>query len=102
MNTKVIIVLPNWPQNNATTNKLRLLRQVPIDTLVFTNSSALGKRHVVVKVPWHRNYWVIDKDTSAKVSPLHVNSDVTSLNVGNANSKSDIASQVCYMIRQQL
>ena len=43
MNTKVVIILPNWPQFNATTIGLRLLRQVPIDTPVFTKASPLGK-----------------------------------------------------------
>jgi hypothetical protein len=36
MNTKVVIVLPNLPQFNAATTGLRLLRQVPIDTPMFT------------------------------------------------------------------
>ena len=39
LNTKALIVLPNWPQFNAATTGLRLLRQVPIDTPVFTKPS---------------------------------------------------------------
>ena len=74
LNTKGLIVLPNWPQFNAVIAGLILLRQVPIDTPVFTNPSPLGKRHTVVKVPWPINYWVIDKDTSVKVSPPHMKS----------------------------
>ncbi len=60
--------------------------QVPTDTLVFTKPSPLGKRHIVVKVPWPIQYWVIDKDTSVNVSPTHVKSVVSSLNVVIANS----------------
>ena len=45
MNTKVVIKLPNWPQFNEATIGLRLLRQVPIDNIVFTKPSPLGKRH---------------------------------------------------------
>jgi len=56
MNTKAVIIRPNWPQFNAATIGLRLLRQVPIDTLVLTKPSPLGKRHTVVKVPWPINY----------------------------------------------
>ena len=86
------IVLPNSPQFNATTTGLRLLRQVPTDTPVFTNSSSLGKRYTIVKVPWPINFGVIDKDTSVKVSPTRVKGVFSALNVGNANSKSNIAS----------
>jgi hypothetical protein len=51
MNTKAVIILPNWPQFNAATIGLILLSQVPIDTPVFTKPSPLGiKRHIVVKV----------------------------------------------------
>ncbi len=52
----------------------------------------MGNRHIVVKVPWPINYWVIDKDTSVKVSPPHVKSVSSSLNISTTNSKSDIAS----------
>ena len=87
-----MIVLPNWPQFNAATTGLRLLRQVPIDTPVFTKPSPLGKRHTAIKVPWPINYWVVDKYIHLKVSPTLVKSVVPLLNVGNSNSKSDIAS----------
>jgi hypothetical protein len=60
--------------------------------LVFTKPSPLGKRHTVVKVSWPINYWVIYTDNSLKVSPTSVKSVISSLNVGNANIKSDIAS----------
>jgi hypothetical protein len=69
MNTKVVIVLLDWPQFNATTTGLKLLRQIQTNTPVFTKQSLLGKRHTLVKVPWPINYWVIDKDTSVKLSP---------------------------------
>jgi len=92
MNTKVVIVLLDWPQFNATTTGLRLLRQDPTHNPVFTKPAPLGKRHIVVKVPWPTNYWFIDKDTYAKVSPTLVKSVASSLTVGNVNSKPDIAS----------
>ena len=68
------------------------MRQVPIDTPLLSKPSPLGKRHTVVKVPWPINYWVIDKDSYVKVSPTLVKSVVSSLNVGNVNSKFDVAS----------
>jgi hypothetical protein len=92
MNIKVVIVLPDSPRFNAATTGLRLLRQVPTNTQVFTKPSPLRKRHTVVKATWPINYWVINKDISMKVSPTHVKSVASALNVGNANSKSDIAS----------
>jgi len=93
MYTRVAIILPNWPQFNTTTIGLRLLRQVSIDTTVFTKPSPLGKRNTVVKVTWPINYWVIiDKDTSVEVSPPPMKSVNSSLNVNTTNSKSDIAS----------
>jgi hypothetical protein len=49
LNTKALVVFPNWPQFNAATTGLRLLRQVPIDTLVFTKSSPLGKDVLLLK-----------------------------------------------------
>jgi hypothetical protein len=88
-----LIVLPNWPQFNAATTELRLLRQVPIDTQVFIKPFPLGKRQIVVKVPWPINYWVIDKDTSMKVSPPHVKSVDLSFTMDETNSKSEIAFQ---------
>ena len=36
-NTKVVIVLPDWPQFNAATTGLRLLRQVSIGTSCLLN-----------------------------------------------------------------
>jgi len=51
MITEVVIVLLYWPQINAATNGLRLLRQIPANTLVFTKPSPLGKRPTAVKVP---------------------------------------------------
>ena len=74
INTKDVIILPNWPQFNAATISLKLLRQVPTDTLVFTKPPPLGKRNTVVEVSWPINYWGIDKDTSVKVSPPPVKS----------------------------
>jgi len=41
LNTKALIVLPNRPQFNASTNGLRLLRQVPIDTLSISSLNRL-------------------------------------------------------------
>ena len=49
LNTKALIVLPNWPQFNATTTGLRSLRQVPINTPVFTKPSPLGKDILLLK-----------------------------------------------------
>ncbi len=85
LNTKALIVLPNWPQFNAATTGLRLLRQVPIDTPV-----SLGKRHTAVKILWPINYWVIDKDTSVKASPPLVKSVDLLLTMDEPNNKSNI------------
>jgi len=91
MTTKIVIVLLDWPQFNATTTGLKLLRQIQTDTPVFTKPSPLGKRHTLVKVPWPINYWVIDKETSVKLSPSLVTSVALSCDIDNTNSKSDIA-----------
>ena len=90
MNTKVVIVLPNWPQFNNDTHGLKLLRQIHNDTHVFTKPSPLGKRHTLVKVPWPINYCVRDKDTYVKVSTTLVKGVALSSNIDNTNSKSDI------------
>ena len=55
-NTKVVIALPDWPQFNAPTTGLKLLRQIQTNTHVFTKPYPLGKRHTLVKVPWLINY----------------------------------------------
>ena len=55
--------------------------------------SPLGKRHTLVKVHWPINYWVIDKETSVKVSSTHVTSVALSSDIDNTNSKSDIATR---------
>ena len=94
MNTKVVIVLPDWQHLNAATIRLRLSRHVSTDILVFTKPSPWRKRHAIVKVPLPTiKYWVIDKDTFVKVSSTHVKSVASSLDVGKANSESEIASQ---------
>ncbi len=92
VNTKALIVLPNWPQFNATTTGLKLLRQISTNTPVFTKPSTLGKGHTVVKVPWPINYWAIDKDSFVKVSPPLVKSVDSPVNMNNINSKTGIAS----------
>ena len=69
------------------------MRQVLIDTPVFTKPSPLGKRHIIIKVPWPINYWVREKDTFVKASPPPVKSVDLSLIMNEANSKSNIASQ---------
>jgi len=51
INTKVFIVLPDWPQFDAVTIGLRLLRQVPTIITLFTKPSPLGKKYTIVKVP---------------------------------------------------
>ena len=43
MITKDVNVLPDWPQFNTTTTRLKLLRQIPTDTPVFTRPPPLGK-----------------------------------------------------------
>ena len=68
------------------------MRQVLIDTPIFTKPSHLGKRHNVVKVPWPINYWVIDKDTYVKVSLPLVNGVDSTLNINKTIRKSEIAS----------
>jgi hypothetical protein len=71
-NTKVVIVLIEWPQFKSVTTGLKLLEQIPIDTPVFSKPSSLGIRHNLVKIPWPINYWVIDKDTPVTASSTPV------------------------------
>ncbi len=81
INTKAVVVLLDWSQFKTTTigPKLLGLRRFPtIDSQMFSKPSPLGKRHTIVIVPWPIIYWVIDKDTSMKVSPTHVESVVSS------------------------
>jgi hypothetical protein len=52
MNTKAVVVLPEWPQVKVVTTCLKFLEQIPIDTPVFTKPSPLGIRRNFVKVPW--------------------------------------------------
>jgi len=98
MDTKGFIVLLDWPQFNAATIGLKLLRHIQTNAHVFTKPSPLGKRHTLVKVPWPINYWVIDKDTSVKVSPNHVKSVVSTREIYNTNSKSDIVAHWLFYI----
>ena len=51
----------------------------------------MGKRHTIVKVPWPIYYSVIDKDTHLMVSPTHVQSMVSSIDVNNNTNQSEIA-----------
>ncbi len=67
LDTKAVIILPDWPQFKSATSDLKLLRQIPKEISVFTKPSPSGTRHTLVKVPWPINYWVIDKDTPIKV-----------------------------------
>ena len=91
-NTKVVIVLPEWPQFKSVTTGLKLLEQIPIDTPVFTKPSPLGIRHNLV--PWPINYWVIDKDTPVKVSSTLVQSMSSPIDITNSTNQSDIDSYV--------
>jgi hypothetical protein len=86
MNTKIVIALPDKPQFNAAITGLRLLRQVPLDIPVFTKPSPLEKKHNVVKVPWPIVYWVIDRDTHVKVSPIPMQNMGSSIGMDNTTA----------------
>ena len=73
------------------TTGLKLLKQILIDTPVFTKPSPLGIRHNLVKVPWPINYRVVDKDTLVKVSSTPVQSVSSPIDITNSTNQSDIA-----------
>jgi hypothetical protein len=83
MNTKSFIALPDWPQFNAATTGLKLLRQIQTNTHVFAKPSPLGKRNTLVKVPWTLNSLVTDRDTSVKMSPTRVKSMASTCDIDN-------------------
>jgi hypothetical protein len=91
MNTKVVIVLQDLLQFKATNECLRLWRQIPNHIHVFVKPSPLGKRHTIVKVTWPINYWVVDKDTSVKVSPTLVQNMGSAINIGNTTTQTEMA-----------
>jgi hypothetical protein len=93
MNTKTVIVLPRWPQFNATTIGLKLLRHVPIDIPVFTKPHILGKRYAIVKALWPISYWVTHKDTLVKYSSTRVQSMVSAIDIDNTTNQSEIAAR---------
>jgi hypothetical protein len=90
MNTKVVIVLQDWPQFTAVSTGLKLLNQIHTNAHVFTKPSPLGKRHTLVEVLCPINYWVIYKDTYVNLPSTHVKSAALSSNIDNTDSKSDI------------
>jgi hypothetical protein len=90
MNIKAVVVLLDWPQFKATTIGLKLLRQAPIDTPMFTKPCSLGKRHTIVEVPI--NYWVIGEDTLVKMPPTHMKSVFQALGVDKTTNQYVIAS----------
>ena len=65
MDTKAVIVLPNWPVYKAITKELKLLRQIPKGESVFMRPTSTGIYDPpdFIKSIWVINYWVIDVDT---------------------------------------
>jgi hypothetical protein len=65
MDTRAVIVLPNWLVYKAITKELKLLRQIPIGENVFMRLATTGSYDPLdfIKSVWVINYWVIDVDT---------------------------------------
>ncbi len=65
MNTKAIIVLPNWLVYKAIAKELKLLKQIHIREIIFMRPTTIGSYNSldVINSIWVIKFWVIGPDT---------------------------------------
>jgi len=66
MDTKVVIVLPNWHVYKAITKELKMLRQIPNkgeNVFMRPTTTCIYDPPEFIKSIWVINYWAIDVDT---------------------------------------
>jgi hypothetical protein len=71
LDTKGVIVLPDWPKFKAITKELKLIKQLPKGERVFMRASPTGAYVPSDLLPsiWPVNFWLIDANTQV-LSPL--------------------------------
>jgi hypothetical protein len=65
LNTKAVIVSPNWPKFKAVTKELKLIQKLPKGEKVFmmTTSTSTYEPPDIIIFAWAINYWLIDANT---------------------------------------
>jgi len=71
LDTKAVIVLPNWPKFKAVIKELKLIKQLPKGEKLFMRTTTLGTYDPpdLITHVWVINYWLIDANTLV-LSPL--------------------------------
>ena len=71
LETRAVIVLPDWPKFKALTKELKLIKPIPKGEKVFMKSSSTGTYVPSDLLPslWPVNFWLIDASTPV-LSPL--------------------------------
>jgi hypothetical protein len=72
LETKAVIVLPDWPKFKALTKELELIKQIPKGEKVFMRTSPTGTYVPSDLLPslWPVNFWLIDASTPVVSPPL--------------------------------
>ncbi len=79
LDTRAVIVLPDWPKFKTVTKELKLIKQLPKGERVFMRTTPTGTYDPLDLIPivWLINFWLIDASTPV-LSPL-LNIDASSL-----------------------
>jgi len=82
LDTKAIIVLPDWPIFKEVTKELKLFKKLPKGDKVFmrTTPTSTYEPPDLITFAWVINYWLIDANT-------HVLSPLTNISVGTLKPK---------------
>ena len=80
MNTKAVIILPDWIKFKAVTKELKLIKRLPKGEKVFmrTTPTCTYKHPDIITSAWVINFWLIDA-TKLALSPLMNNTSVNTL-----------------------
>jgi hypothetical protein len=71
LDTKAVIVLPDWPKFKAVTKELKLIKQLPKGEMVFMRTTPSGNYDPpdLIASTWVINFWLIDANTPV-LSPM--------------------------------
>ena len=94
METRAVIVLPDWPKFKALTKELKLIKQIPKGEKVFmkTSSTCTYVPSDLLPSLWPVNFWLIDASTPI-LSPL-LTTNVNNLKPSIVETESELESAI--------
>ena len=94
LETRAVIVLPDWPKFKALTKELKLIKRIPKGEKVFMRTSPTGTYVPSDLLPslWPVNFWLIVASTPV-MSPL-LTTTVNNLKPSNVETESELETAI--------